>query len=118
MSALPGARIALVLLTSTFLAFTLGACSSDDDAPFDHVADCQARMVRGSPNEELDHFTASTKDAVEHTEVFVSADYAGSDGKLHRDYFHCAYTNDALIADDRRPPAPGELKANQSSAKQ
>jgi hypothetical protein len=100
-----GVRFALILL-----AAGLAGCASDDE-PFDHVADCQTRMARGSPNEEFERFTSGIKTSIEHTEVFLSAEYPGSDGKRHKDYFHCSYVNDQLVSNDRRPAAPGEAKA-------
>lgn len=83
----------------------LAACSSDDE-PFDPVADCQTRMILGTPNVELENFKAEARPVAERTEVYVTATFDRGRGQpVGVDSFRCIYGGPNFLGSDRKPPS-------------
>ncbi len=110
--------IRLVLVSLAFAALTGcaafgdltgGMFSSINDEPVDFADDCRQRMIKGSPDEDLSDFKTVTKQALERTDIYLTADYR-ADGKNHVDTFHCVYNGAILSSSDRAPPAAQTAK--------
>jgi hypothetical protein len=109
-------RLVLVMLAfasltgcAAFGDLTGGMFSSGIDEPLDFADDCQQRMIKGSPDEDLSDFKTVTKQVQERTDIYLTAEYR-ADGKHYTDNFHCVYNGSILSSDDRTAPAAQTAK--------